>query len=224
MYESVEELLGDTVHILGELARDATTAGASCLQFDEPAYTFLLMPGIDQMVKAMGSSAQELMESSLATDRRFLEGLPDGITTAVHVCRGNYASRHMGSGALDPVAEALFSLPFDRFLIEWEGVERERDSSALRHVRDRLSFSACSARRCRASRPRTRSCGTSRKRPSTCRWSSWRSRPSHGEMRRDIFFDLFVNGMEGFSHERAWTVESMLVTRMSPSRLTSRSR
>jgi 5-methyltetrahydropteroyltriglutamate--homocysteine methyltransferase len=28
-----------------------------------------------------------------------------------------------------------------------------------------------------------------------------------GEMRRDIFFDLFVNGMEGFSHERAWTVE-----------------
>lgn len=28
-----------------------------------------------------------------------------------------------------------------------------------------------------------------------------------GEMRRDIFFDLFVNGMDGFSHERAWTVQ-----------------
>jgi 5-methyltetrahydropteroyltriglutamate--homocysteine methyltransferase len=27
-----------------------------------------------------------------------------------------------------------------------------------------------------------------------------------GEMRRDIFFDLFVNGMEGFSHEPAYTV------------------
>jgi 5-methyltetrahydropteroyltriglutamate--homocysteine methyltransferase len=28
-----------------------------------------------------------------------------------------------------------------------------------------------------------------------------------GEMRRDIFFDLFVNGMEGFSQVPAWTVE-----------------
>lgn len=27
-----------------------------------------------------------------------------------------------------------------------------------------------------------------------------------GEMRRDIFFDAFVAGMEGFSHEPAWTV------------------
>lgn len=134
VYESIEELLGDTVDILGQLAGDAASAGASCLQFDEPAYTFLLIPGIGEMVKAMGSSAEALMESSLATDRRFLEGLPDGITTAVHVCRGNYASRYMASGALDPVAEALFSLPFDRFLIEWEDVEREGDFSALRHV------------------------------------------------------------------------------------------
>jgi Cobalamin-independent synthase, Catalytic domain len=28
-----------------------------------------------------------------------------------------------------------------------------------------------------------------------------------GEMRRDIFFDAFVAGMEGFSHEPAWTVQ-----------------
>jgi 5-methyltetrahydropteroyltriglutamate--homocysteine methyltransferase len=28
-----------------------------------------------------------------------------------------------------------------------------------------------------------------------------------GEMRRDIFFDAFVAGMDGFSHETAWTVD-----------------
>jgi 5-methyltetrahydropteroyltriglutamate--homocysteine methyltransferase len=28
----------------------------------------------------------------------------------------------------------MFSLPFDRFLIEWEDVEREGDFTALRHV------------------------------------------------------------------------------------------
>ncbi len=34
----------------------------------------------------------------------------------------------------DLVAEALFSLQFDRFLVEWEDVEREGDFSALRYV------------------------------------------------------------------------------------------
>ena len=134
VYESVDELMDDTVGILGELAGDAARAGASCLQFDEPAYTFLLMPGIGDIVTAMGSSAEALMEMSLAADRRFLAALPDDVTTAVHVCRGNYASRYMASGPLDPVAEELFSLPFDRFLMEWEDVEREGDFSALRHV------------------------------------------------------------------------------------------
>jgi 5-methyltetrahydropteroyltriglutamate--homocysteine methyltransferase len=133
-YDGVDELLGDTVGILGELASDAAAAGASCLQFDEPAYSFLVMPGINEIVTAMGSSADRLMESAVVTDRRFLEALPGEVTTAVHLCRGNYASRHMSSGTLDPVAEAMFSLPFDRFLIEWEDVAREGDFSALRHV------------------------------------------------------------------------------------------
>lgn len=134
VYAGVDELMADTVAILGELAADAVAAGATCLQFDEPAYTFLLMPGIGDMIAAMGSTAEALTAQSLVTDRRFLASLPDGVETAVHVCRGNYASRYMASGTLDPVAADLFALPFDRFLIEWEDVEREGDFSALRHV------------------------------------------------------------------------------------------
>jgi 5-methyltetrahydropteroyltriglutamate--homocysteine methyltransferase len=134
IYDSVTELLGDTVDILADLACDAAHAGAGCLQFDEPAYVFLLTPHIDEVLQTLGSSAQALLEMSLDTDRRFLAGLPEGDTTAVHLCRGNYASRHMGSGPLDPMAEAMFSLPFDRFLVEWEDVEREGDFSALRYV------------------------------------------------------------------------------------------
>ena len=40
----------------------------------------------------------------------------------------------MAEGALDPVADALFSLPYDSFLIEWEDRERMGDYSALRQV------------------------------------------------------------------------------------------
>lgn len=134
VYESSEQVLADTLQILSELASDAVNAGASCLQFDEPGYVFLLTPGIDQFLEMLGSSPDALRETSVQTDRDFLATLPSGITTAVHICRGNYASRYMASGPLDPEAEALFSLPFDRFLIEWEDVEREGDFSALRYV------------------------------------------------------------------------------------------
>lgn len=133
-YESVPELLGETVDILSALATEAVDAGASCLQFDEPAYVFLLTPHVEEFLRTLGTSARALEEMSLETDRQFLAGLPEGITTGVHLCRGNYASRYMGSGELDPMAEAIFSLPFDRFLIEWEDVEREGDFSALRFV------------------------------------------------------------------------------------------
>ncbi len=59
-------------------------------------------------------------------------GLPDDVTTAMHVCRGNNQSRYVCEGALDPVAEPLFSLPYDVLLVEWEDPGRMGDFSALR--------------------------------------------------------------------------------------------
>jgi methionine synthase II (cobalamin-independent) len=134
IYESVAELLNDTVDILGELASDAARAGASCVQFEEPAHVFLATPYVDEFLKTLGNSARTLEDLSVENDRRCLAGLPEGITTAVHLCRGSYASWYTESGALDPMAAAILSLPFDRFLIEWEDAEREGDFSALRFV------------------------------------------------------------------------------------------
>ena len=57
------------------------------------------------------------------------------MTTAVHMCRGNYRSRWWASGSLEPVAERMFSeLRHQRFLVEWEDTDREGDYSALRFV------------------------------------------------------------------------------------------
>ncbi|MBV8989008.1 MAG: cobalamin-independent methionine synthase II family protein [Solirubrobacterales bacterium] len=134
VYSSAEDVLADTIDILSDLARDAADAGAPTLQFDEPAYVFLLTPHINEFLESVGSSYDKLLETSLDTDRRLLASLPAGVTTAVHLCRGNYASRYMGAGPLDPLAEALFSLPVDRFLLEWEDEQREGDFSALRYV------------------------------------------------------------------------------------------
>jgi 5-methyltetrahydropteroyltriglutamate--homocysteine methyltransferase len=58
----------------------------------------------------------------------------------MHVCRGNNQGRHVAEGPLlDQVAETMFSLPYDSFLIEWEDKQHMGDYSALRHVPKRAS-------------------------------------------------------------------------------------
>jgi 5-methyltetrahydropteroyltriglutamate--homocysteine methyltransferase len=74
------------------------------------------------------------LELALWADREVIADLPEHVRTGIHVCRGNNQSRHVAEGALDPVAEAMFSLPYDAFLIEWEDKQRMGDYSALRHV------------------------------------------------------------------------------------------
>jgi 5-methyltetrahydropteroyltriglutamate--homocysteine methyltransferase len=63
-----------------------------------------------------------------------VEGLPDHVRTAIHLCRGNLRGMYMVSGSLDPVAEEFFSLPYDSILVEWDDTSRMGDYSALRHV------------------------------------------------------------------------------------------
>jgi len=75
------------------------------------------------------------MEMMLAADNAVIADIPEDVTTALHVCRGNYRSMWMTEGSLEPIAEQMFNeLRYDRLLVEWEDPEREGDFSALRHV------------------------------------------------------------------------------------------
>jgi 5-methyltetrahydropteroyltriglutamate--homocysteine methyltransferase len=51
----------------------------------------------------------------------------------LHICRGNYRSRWLCSGSLEPVAERLFGeLPYDAFLVEWDDIGRDGGYAPLR--------------------------------------------------------------------------------------------
>ena len=65
------------------------------------------------------------------------QGLPDHVTTCLHQCRGNYASRYITPhDRLGELGKAFFSLPYDRFTLEWDGhVDRgDADYAALERV------------------------------------------------------------------------------------------
>lgn len=136
VYGSHEELADHMMSIQREQMDEAVAAGLSYVQLDYPLYPMLLDQGYLDIFAAMdGSTFDSLMDRCIAADRAIIDGLPDHVTRAIHLCRGNWKSRHMVSGSLEPVAERFFTeLPYDAFFMEWEDVGREGGYDSLRHV------------------------------------------------------------------------------------------
>jgi 5-methyltetrahydropteroyltriglutamate--homocysteine methyltransferase len=136
-YDSPEEAADTLVGVLRELVHDAIAAGAGYVQFDVSGYMMLAGSPLGEMVRAQGIDLDALLDQMWQADRAVVAGLPDHVTTCLHQCRGNYASRYLTShDHLGELGEAFFSLPYDRFTLEWDGhVERtEADYRALERV------------------------------------------------------------------------------------------
>ena len=133
-YRSHRELVEHVVAIEKRMIADAVAAGCRYVQLDFPVYPFLCDPDWRRRIERQGFSLQETLELALWADREVIAGVPAHVRTGIHVCRGNNQSRHVAEGSLEPVAEALFSLPYDSFLIEWEDKQRMGDYAPLRHV------------------------------------------------------------------------------------------
>jgi 5-methyltetrahydropteroyltriglutamate--homocysteine methyltransferase len=134
-YESVEEFAAHAVAIERELIAEAVAAGCRYVQLDFALYPYLVDEAWTARFRAAGHSLDALLEGALAADRSVLEGLPVGVTTGLHLCRGNYRSSWLCAGSLDAVAERMFSeLPYDVFLIEWDDVGRDGGYAPIRFV------------------------------------------------------------------------------------------
>jgi 5-methyltetrahydropteroyltriglutamate--homocysteine methyltransferase len=133
-YESLRRIVEDAVAIEKRMIADVVAAGCRYVQLDFPVYPFLCDPDWRARMEKHGYDLKETLELAAWADREVISGLPDHVRTGIHVCRGNNQSRHVAEGALDPIAETLFSLPYDSFLIEWEDKARTGDYDALRNV------------------------------------------------------------------------------------------
>jgi 5-methyltetrahydropteroyltriglutamate--homocysteine methyltransferase len=132
-YPSLDEFVEDAVAIERQLIAEAIEFGCRYVQLDFPLYPYLVDSDWSARFEAAGRTAPELLEKAVAADKAVLEGIPDGVTTALHVCRGNYRSRWICAGSLEPVAERLFGeLPYDVFLVEWDDVGRDGGYESVR--------------------------------------------------------------------------------------------
>ena len=99
------------------------------------------------------------------------------MTVCMHLCRGNFQSGWVAEGGYDPVAEVLFNeIDVDGYFLEYD-TDRAGEFEPLRFVPKgkTVVLGLVTIQEADSSRARTSSSGASTRRPSTCRWSSWRS-------------------------------------------------
>ena len=81
-----------------------------------------------------GDDPDELPRTYAALINAVIDGRPDDLTVAIHLCRGNYRSTWFAQGGYEPVAEVLFNdLNVDAYFLEYDD-ERSGDFAPLRHV------------------------------------------------------------------------------------------
>ena len=135
-YESVEEFADAAVQIERQLVVEAIAAGGTQIQFDFPLYPYLVDPTWVATFEARGRPVADLVDAAIAADTAVLEGIPDEVTMALHICRGNFRSSWMCEGSLEPVAERVFGeLPYDAFLVEWDDLGRDGGFEPVRFLR-----------------------------------------------------------------------------------------
>ena len=133
VYSTLDEFVEHAIAIERELIAEAVDAGCRYVQLDFPLYPYLVDRDWSARFEAAGHPVSELLDKAIAADRAVLAGIPDSVTTGLHVCRGNYRSRWLCAGSLQPVAERLFGeLPYDVFLVEWDDVGREGGYESIR--------------------------------------------------------------------------------------------
>jgi 5-methyltetrahydropteroyltriglutamate--homocysteine methyltransferase len=121
-YRDRDELLSDLVTIVRDEVRWLIAQGVRYVQLDAPFYSHYLDPEHRERMKSSGTDPDAEFNAAVAGDNATFSGLArDGVTIAIHICRGNSRSRWYTEGGYDLIAERLFTrLDVDRFLLEYD--------------------------------------------------------------------------------------------------------
>ncbi|HEU4320298.1 MAG TPA: 5-methyltetrahydropteroyltriglutamate--homocysteine S-methyltransferase [Acidimicrobiia bacterium] len=108
--------------------------GCRYIQLDDTNLAYLCDPKMREGAIERGDDPDELPRTYAALINAAIRDVPDDMTTAVHLCRGNYKSTFFASGGYEPVAEVLFNeLGVDAYFLEYDD-ERSGDFAPLRFV------------------------------------------------------------------------------------------
>ena len=114
----IRELSGIVKSEVAALADD----GVAYIQLDAPRYSYYVDTKWREHLRELGEDPDRMFMEAVAADSHCIDGAKrEGLTVALHICRGNNESKWYAEGGYEPIAEQLFgSLDVDRFLLEYD--------------------------------------------------------------------------------------------------------
>ena len=127
----IRELSGIVKSEVAALAED----GVAHIQLDAPRYSYYVDTKWREHLRGLGEDPDRMFMEAVAADSHCIDGAKrEGLTVALHICRGNNESKWYAEGGYEPIAEQLFgSLDVDRFLLEYD-TDRAGTFEPLRFV------------------------------------------------------------------------------------------
>jgi methionine synthase II (cobalamin-independent) len=145
VYPDWRALRDDLLDILRQEVVTLVAEGAAYVQLDSLAYVIQLAPGNEDRLRRSGMDPASLLGEIIASDNAALAPAREaGVTTALHMCRGNNRSSWATEGSYERIAEQAFDeLQVDRLLLEYDteragGFEPLRFAGAESAVRVRV--------------------------------------------------------------------------------------
>jgi methionine synthase II (cobalamin-independent) len=134
-YPTRADLAQDLAGIIRAEIQWLLDAGVSYVQLDAPFYSVWVDSETRERMRQDGVDPDQSLAEAVAADKVCLQGMArDGVTLAMHVCRGNSRGRWIAEGGYEPLAEPLFGeLPLDAWLLEYD-TERAGGFEPLRFV------------------------------------------------------------------------------------------
>ncbi len=134
-YPDHERLIQDIAAAYRTVLKELYEAGCRNVQFDD--CTWGMFCDQEYWAKRQKDSAvtwESEAEKYLRVNQLALEGKPEGLTIATHVCRGNYHSTWAASGGYAPIAPFLFAKEkMNAFYLEFDD-ERSGNFEPLKYV------------------------------------------------------------------------------------------
>jgi 5-methyltetrahydropteroyltriglutamate--homocysteine methyltransferase len=120
-YGSPEEFLTEVRDYLRSVAHTLIDLGCDYIQLDAPNYGSLCDPDTIAAMRAAGRDPDAELEFDAALDSSLFDGMT-GVTSALHVCRGNGpAGAWHSAGGYGAISARLFPrLTVDRLLLEYD--------------------------------------------------------------------------------------------------------
>ncbi len=134
VYPDLAEFFDDLTAAYRAEVADLAARGCTYLQLDDTNLAYLCDPEIRERTAARGDDPDELVHLYAKLVNDSIRDRPEGMTAAIHLCRGNYRSAWVSQGGYEPVAEILFNeMAVDAFFLEYDD-DRSGDFAPLRHV------------------------------------------------------------------------------------------